>query len=221
MSVWSKIKLWLSQGVEDPSLHGINPDKDVDFTMAVVGLSAKLAKGDGQVTEDEVRAFFEVFKADRSSMPAIRRIFTLAGQSVGGFEGYARKMHRRYENQPDILEKVMDGLFHIAKANGRVDPEELDYLSQVCRIFRFSDGTWRRLLQTHKISDEKDAYAILGVERGAKMGQIKRAYFRAMIANHPDKFIGGGYPKEFERSATAKAAAINGAYQKIMRDLAL
>ena len=45
------------------------PDpNDVEFTAAVVGLGAKLAKADGLVTPDEVQMFARIFRAP----PAMR-----------------------------------------------------------------------------------------------------------------------------------------------------
>jgi len=64
------------------------PEQTLAFTIAVIGLGAKMAKADGQVTRDEVVAFREVFKIDQADEADAARIFNLARQDVAGFDAY-------------------------------------------------------------------------------------------------------------------------------------
>jgi DnaJ like chaperone protein len=51
------------------------PDEgDVDFTAAVIGLGAKLAKADGAVTVEEVKAFSRIFRTSPEDEAAVRRV---------------------------------------------------------------------------------------------------------------------------------------------------
>jgi DnaJ like chaperone protein len=108
------------------------PDpNDLEFTAAIVGLGAKLAKADGLVTIDEVAAFSRVFRSAPGDEAAMRRVFDIARQTVIGYENYARRIAKRYRDRPCLLEGVLDGLFQIAAADGVVTADELDYLRSV------------------------------------------------------------------------------------------
>lgn len=223
MTMWDRFVEWLGRADATGRAGAAplrDPERDVQFTMAVVGLSAKLARADGEVTADEVEAFFQTFDAPPSAIPSIKRVFDLAGETVGGFEGYARTIAQRYRDQCELFEKVLDGLFHIAKANGRVDPPELDYLEKVAKIFGFTPAGWRRISAAHLGAASADPYAILEVDPAASDEEIRAAYRKMIASNHPDRFISLGLPREFERTATEKTAAINRAYESIRRERA-
>ncbi|MEM7661766.1 MAG: molecular chaperone DjiA [Pseudomonadota bacterium] len=192
------------------------PDpNDVGFTAAVIGLGAKLAKADGTVTEDEVAVFMQVFQTAPEDVPSVRRVFDLARQTVRGYEGYARKIGRKYRNRPCLLESVLDGLFLIAGADGVVTADELNYLETVSQAFGFSETDFRRIRASHLGPEPGDPYAILGVPHDADFDTIRVAYRRLMADNHPDRIVTNGAPREFENAAHDKAAAITSAYAKI------
>jgi len=192
------------------------PDpNDVGFTAAVIGLGAKLAKADGTVTEEEVQVFMQVFQTAPEDAPSVRRVFDLARQTVRGYEGYARKIGRKYRNRPCLLESVLDGLFLIAGADGVVTADEMDYLETVSAAFGFSETEFRRIRASHLGPEPGDPYAILGVPHDADFDTIRVAYRRLMADNHPDRIVTNGAPREFEAAAHDKAAAITSAYAKI------
>ena len=63
-------------------------------------------------------AFKEVFKVPESQMKNASRIFDLAKQDVGGYEAYAKQLASLLKGNRKLLEDVLEGLFHIAKADG-------------------------------------------------------------------------------------------------------
>ncbi|MEL7238445.1 MAG: DnaJ domain-containing protein, partial [Planctomycetota bacterium] len=58
-------------------------------------------------------------------------------------------------------------------------------------------------------------YAILGVAPDVSDDALRRQYRRLMAEHHPDRALARGLPEEFIAIATAKAAAINEAYETI------
>ena len=66
----------------------------VAFSVAMIALSAKMAKADGIVTQDEVRAFQEFSRFRRSEARNVARLYDLAKQDIAGFETYAERMAR-------------------------------------------------------------------------------------------------------------------------------
>ncbi len=113
---------------------------------------------------------------------------------------------------------MLDGLFHIAKADGVVTVDELDYLERVGRLFGFSPLTFRRLKATHLGVGADDPYAILGVPHDAPSEVVRGAWRQALSAAHPDRARARGLPAEFIEVAEAKSSAINAAYTEVMRE---
>ncbi len=190
---------------------------DADYAMALIGLGAKMAKADGEVTRDEIAAFAQVFRAPREFEEPLLRAFNLAKQTTLGFDGYARRLKRRFRHHPAVLEDVLDGLFHIAKADGRVTDDEADYLEQVADIFGFKALEYERIRVAHLGAPEDDPFVILGVARDADLETVKRAWRKAAAQNHPDRLIARGAPTELQRIADEKMSAINAAYHEIQR----
>lgn len=223
MSIWQRIldigrSLFELDGASETLPEDLEcaPDpNDVGFTAAVIGLGAKLAKADGTVTNDEIAVFSHVFRAAPEDEVAVRRVFDLAQKTVRGYESYARKIGKKYQNRPCLLEGVLDGLFYIAGADGVVTQDEMVFLETVAAAFGFSEATFRRIKASHLGASPDDPYAILGVAHDAEFGDIRIAYRKLMADNHPDRLVTNGAPREFEMAAHDKAAAITSAYAKI------
>lgn len=223
MSFWRKLSDLIS-GPADPfdcESGDCGPGHKVDdaqFAMALIGLGAKMAKADGHVTASELDAFSQVFRAPPGAGEPIARAFNLAKQTTLGFEGYARRLARRFRANPAVLEDVLDGLFHIAKADGRLTSEENAYLAQVADIFGFSEREYARIKAGHTGETGGDPYLVLGIDADISDADLKRAYRRIASQNHPDRLIARGAPPELQKLADEKMSAINAAYAKILTD---
>lgn len=194
------------------------PGEDPAFSTAVTALGAKLAKADGNAQSAEYDTFSMVFQADTGSEGNVRRLYQLARQTTRGFEGYARRLRKRYGGCPQILEDVLDGLFHIARSDGVVTADELDYLARVAELFGLSPLTFRRIKATHLGAANDDPYVILGVAADADDSAVRAAWRALLSETHPDRARARGLPPEFVEVAEAKSAAINAAYDEIVRD---
>jgi DnaJ like chaperone protein len=195
------------------------PEKSVGFTIGMIALGAKMAKADGVVTDDEVNAFKQVFKVPEKDAPAVYRVFNLAKQDVVGFETYAAQVAKLFALKSQVLENVLDGLFHIAKADGVIHEDELTYLERVAEIFGFGPPEFSRISARH-ISIEDDPYDLLGVERNAPLAEIKKKHKALARSLHPDKLMASGVPSEMVKLATDRLARINAAYDKLAKGLA-
>lgn len=193
-------------------------DPGVAFTIAMIALSAKMAKADGVVTDEEVEAFDRIFRVPPEERASVRRFFNLARQDTAGYEAYASQIARLYAGKPAVLEDILDGLFEIAKADGVLHPGENAFLERVADTFGFAPGEYRRIRASHFAPDAADPYVVLGVAYDAGDDEIKRTYYRLVRENHPDSLIARGVPQEFILLATDKLAAINGAYEKILAE---
>lgn len=196
-------------------------DDEVVFTVALIALSAKMAKADGEVTQAEIRAFEEVLKVPESERANVYRVYQIAQQDVAGFQAYAAQVARIYRDRPAMLEDVLDALFHIAKADKHLHPAELEYLRTVADIFGLSEVEFARIRASHLGTDRADPYLVLGITPDISSEDLKKAYRRLVRENHPDTLMARGVPKELVSIANEKLAMINVAYEKILRQRGL
>jgi DnaJ like chaperone protein len=202
----------------DQDETGSAPESQIAFTVGVIALGAKMAKADGVVTPDEVEAFKEVFRVPPGEMHNVARLFNLAKQDVAGFEAYAAQLAHLFQDNRELLEDVLEGLFHIAAADGIIHPSEDEYLQAVAETFGFSTAEYRSVRARFVPADKTDPYKVLGVPRDADLDEIKLRYRKLMRENHPDKAIARGMPPEFIKIANDKVAAINAAHQQILKE---
>jgi DnaJ like chaperone protein len=84
-------------------------DSNVVFTIALIALSAKMAKADGIVTPDEIEAFNRIFRVAPEEAANVRRVFDLARRDTAGYETYAGQIARLFVGNPAMLEDILDG----------------------------------------------------------------------------------------------------------------
>jgi DnaJ like chaperone protein len=187
------------------------------FAIAVIALSAKMAKADGIVSRSEVDAFCRIFTIPPGEERNVARVYNLAKQDVAGYDAYARDIARLLADAPQMLEAVLDGLFDIARADGAIHERELAYLTDVAVIFGFDQPAFGRIRARHVIDTGVDPYLLLGADRGWDFQRLRQQYRRLVRENHPDRLMARGMPEEFIRIANERLAAINAAWESIER----
>ncbi len=193
-------------------------ENQVAFTVGVIALGAKMAKADGVVTMDEVNAFKEVFKVPEGEMKNVARVFNLAKQDVAGYEAYAEQLATMFKGNRKLLEDVLEGLFHIAKADDQLHPNEEQFLAGVAKRFGITETEFSYIKARHVIASKRNPYEVLGVQPGIGNDELKSQYRKLISENHPDKLIARGVPPEFIAIATEKVATINEAYGQIAKE---
>jgi DnaJ like chaperone protein len=221
MSIWTRITEALAALVaRGESLLAVferrrAPERSVAFTIAVIGLGAKMAKADGLVRTAEVTAFRQVFQIAPEDEPAAARVFNLARQDVAGFDAYARSIAAMFRAEPQVLEDILEGLFHIALADGRYHEGEEEFLRTVAGIFGVSDAAFDAIEARHLSGRARDPWQVLGVPRDADLATVRARWRELVRAHHPDKMIARGLPPETVTLATARLSAINRAWEEI------
>ncbi|MEZ5812056.1 MAG: DnaJ family molecular chaperone [Rhizobiaceae bacterium] len=229
MSIWTRIGDFVSQvstGAFSSVIEAVrtvfegDPEtrRRVAFSIAMIALSAKMAKADGVVTPDEVKAFQEIFEVPAADSAHVARLYNLAKSDVAGYELYAERLARLCgSGKPNcaMLEDILDGLFHIAKADGVVHERELYFLQRVAAIFGFDEVHFNRIAARHALTAGDDPYMVLGLRPDAPFEEVRRRYRELVKDNHPDRLIARGVPEEFHAIANERLAAINAAYRAI------
>ena len=211
--VWRRITSWVA------TRSGTEPAEDrVAFAVGVIALGAKMAKADGVVTMDEVNAFKEVFKVPEGEMKIVAHLFNFAKQDVAGHEAYAERLATMFKGNRRLLEDVLEGLFHIAKADEVLHPREKQYLAGVAKRFGMTDTEFAYIKARNVTGAKRNPYDVLGVKPSVSNEGLKSHYRKLVAENHPDKLIARGLPKEFVSIATKKIAAINEAYDQIAKE---
>ncbi len=229
MSVWQRLAAMVGSASERTGIVGsfvnaLDPDnwlpggRDAAFTLALIALSAKMAVSDGVVTASELRAFQRTVEIPDGIESQVDKLFRLAQQDVAGYEAYAKKIRRFFADSPETLEHVLDSLFFIATADGMIHEAELEYLRNVSDIFGFDDARFEQLTSQHVLFDRgADPFIVLGLDPSADRDEVKRVYRLLVAEHHPDRLIAKGVPEELIDVATSRMAAINNAYNQIMK----
>ncbi len=221
MSIWSRINEALAALTSGEGLSVVfeklraRPDRTVAFTIAVIALGAKMAKADGHVTRDEVTAFKEVFHIPAEEEANAARLFNLARTDVAGFEDYARRIKAMYDDDDPTLIDLMEGLFHIAMADGIYHPGENAFLAQVATIFGFDERQFLRIRAQFVPDAERDPYDVLGVDPDAPMEEVRNAWRALVRESHPDRLQARGLPEEAIKMAEKRLIVVNRAWEQI------
>lgn len=189
--------------------------RQLAFTVAMIALSAKMAKADGVVMRSEVDAFRQIFSVPLGEERNVSRLYNLTRKEVAGFESYAKRVTALFGNDRRMLADILDGLFHIAKADGAIHEQELAYLARVAEIFGFDEEDFAAIRDRHVLNGEADPYRILRADPSWDFDRLRRHYRRLVVENHPDRMIARGVPPEFLAIATRRIAAINIAWERI------
>jgi DnaJ like chaperone protein len=176
-----------------------------------------MAKADGVITRDEVKAFKEAFRISDGEMKHVSRIFNLAKEDVTGYEDFAEDLVNVFKGNRELLEDVLEGLFHIAKADEILHPQEEQFLRNVAKRFGLTDTEFNYIKARNVAATERNPYDVLGVNPSVSNDELKSHYRRLIADNNPDKLLARGVPKEFITIANKRVVAIDAAYDAIVK----
>ena len=183
------------------------------FTVAVIVLSAKMAKADGIVAADEVKAFKEAFKVSPAEMKQAAPVFNSAKRDAADFEACAEQLVELFRGNRKLLEDVLE-----AKADAEVHRQEEQFLGEVARRFGFTPAEFKSIKARHLVADKRDPYDVLGVEPSIGDEELERHYRGLIPDSHAEELIARGVPKEFVIIAIERRAALSEAYEAILKE---
>lgn len=191
-----------------------------------------LAKSDGRVTEDEIRAARRVMHR-LSLKPAQvrnaiswfedgkRRDYPLAARAV--------ELKRKYAQRQELRQLFVRLLIEVSVAKSRVRPKERALVWSVCEsvgigrvelaqieaMIRAQKGFRRSPEGSADAGRLRGAYATLGVSPSADNDAIKDAYRRLMNRYHPDKLAASNPDEAALKAAQQKTREIRSAYEML------
>ena len=174
-----------------------------------------MAKADGQVTRNEVAAFREIFSIAPEDEKAAARVFNLARQDVAGFEEYARRIRRMFDDTKGPVCDLLEGLFYIAMADGHYHPAEEAFLDRVAEIFEIPAAEYRAVRARFVPDAVPDPYAVLGVDPATPLPEIRSHWRQLVRDSHPDVMQARGVPPEAVKLSEKRLIDINRAWEEI------
>ncbi|HEY6728573.1 MAG TPA: co-chaperone DjlA [Polyangiaceae bacterium] len=202
----------------------------LDTTFAVMGA---LCKADGVVTREEIQVVEQIF--GRLNLSPEQKQAAKAAFNRGKAEGFdldatVRQFARSAPPSPLLFQMFLRLQLIAITADGQVHPAEHEMLVRVARGLGLSEyhvvqlesllrgaahgATSRRVSQEQQL---EDAYAALGVTREASEAEIKRAYRKMIVENHPDRVAAKGLPESMRAIAEERAREINAAYEVVKK----
>ena len=194
--------------------RGFAPPQQV-FAISLIILTAKLAKVDGHVSKEELIAIKQKLKIPDHEIDQVGKIFNKAKKDSLGFEPYAQQISQIYQNNPAVLDEVINILFYIAEADGKVSNSELAMIRNIAKIFALTDSQFEGIKESRKGSDKLNPYVVLGCTSNDDFATIRKKYLKLSKEHHPDVLVSKGVPNEVIEESKKKMRAINSAFDKI------
>jgi DnaJ like chaperone protein len=194
--------------------HSFAPPQQV-FAIALIILTAKLAKADGQVSKEELIAVKNKLKIPDHEIGQVGKIFNKAKEDSLGYEPYAQQIAQIYRNNPAVLDEVINILFYIAEADGKVSDSEITMIRNIAEIFGISQNQFDGIRESRKDSDKLNPYIVLGCSSNDDFVTIRKKYLKLSKEHHPDVLMNKGVPPEVIEESKKKMRSINSAFDQV------
>jgi len=185
------------------------------FAIALIILTAKLAKADGHVSKEELVAIKDKLKIPEHEINQVGKIFNKAKEDSLGYEPYAQQIAQIYKSNPAVLDEVINILFYIAEADSNVSNSEIAMIKNIAKIFGLSDSQFEGIKESRKSSDKLNPYVVLGCDPNDDFTTIRKKYLLLSKEHHPDILVSKGVPQEVIEESKKKMRAINSAFDQI------
>ncbi|MCF8024849.1 MAG: co-chaperone DjlA [Desulfobacteraceae bacterium] len=191
------------------------------FFVAAFSMLAKLARVDGQVTDEEIgsirRFMNEDLRLNAESRQMGEKIFNTALKAPQTFEEFASQFYQQFHNRPELLELMIDILLRVSVADGRMDKSEEALIESAVRTFGLPDADYQSM-KSRYVSNTEKYYAVLGCSPSDDNATIKKRYRKLVRDYHPDTIASKGLPEEFVNFANDKFREIQEAYEAIQKE---
>lgn len=185
-----------------------------DFLYRLALLSTAIMNADGKVTRTElnyVKGFFRQNFGEAATLQALQVIKNALNQEVD-LAGVCNEI--RYSMDYASRNQLLYFLFGLAKADGEICDKEIRILESIAYSLGM-DTTSFNSIKSMYYNDLDSAYATLGTDKYADDSEIKKAYRKMAVENHPDKV--GHLGEDIRKAAEEKFTMINLAYEKIKK----
>ncbi|MBW8001848.1 MAG: DUF805 domain-containing protein [Planctomycetes bacterium] len=238
--IWTLVELGFIKGTPGANRYGfplgtrssyeyapMKSDEDYSYIPPplpdLIAMFAKIAKSDGVVSPAEVSLIDDFFITILRFTPQMRkeaiRIFEQAKSSTVPYEVYAKRFYQFHQENPVLLEVIVDFLFALGLADGVLTAEEEILISQTLVIFGIEYEAYTAYREKKQQAEEspqkrktaKDYAKVLGLTEGVTSEELKKAYRNLAMQYHPDKVAHLG--SKLKQVAEEEMKKINEAYR--------
>lgn len=205
---------------------------NVDEAKFLVSLLAKVAKSDGRVSELEARLITQVLDDLSQKVSGVREylkeVYNSQKENVDNAYETARNYKRAFNLNYDTCVARLTFFLNLAYIDGEFNKSEQDVIRNIAYgfgidketldeiIFKFDSFYGSRFGVDHdEISQENDAFEVLGLSKNASLEEVKARYKELVRQYHPDILMGRGESKEVIERSTKKLQEINEAYGRL------
>lgn len=185
-----------------------------DFMFSLTVLATAIMKADNRIMRSELE-FVKTFLKQNFGVEATKEAMGMIKKLTEQTIPLAEVCHQiRYNMDTPSRTQLLYFLFGIAKADGNVSASEIRILEQISGLLGIEHATFISIKSMY-YDDLESAYQVLGVSSSATNDEIKKAYRKIALENHPDKV--GHLGEDIRKAAEEKFSQINVAYEKIKK----
>lgn len=208
---------------------------NVDEAKFLVSLLAKVAKSDGRVSELEARLITQVLDDLSQKVSGVsgvreylKEVYNSQKENVDNAYETARNYKRAFNLNYDTCVARLTFFLNLAYIDGEFNKSEQDIIRNIAYgfgidketldeiIFKFDSFYGSRFGADHdEMSQENDAFEVLGLSKNASLEEVKARYKELVRQYHPDILMGRGESKEVIERSTKKLQEINEAYGRL------
>lgn len=208
---------------------------NVDEAKFLVSLLAKVAKSDGRVSELEARLITQVLDDLSQKVSGVsgvreylKEVYNSQKENVDNAYETARNYKRAFNLNYDTCVARLTFFLNLAYIDGEFNKSEQDVIRNIAYgfgidketldeiIYKFDSFYGSRFGADHdEMSQENDAFQVLGLSKNASLDEVKARYKELVRQYHPDILMGRGESKEVIERSTKKLQEINEAYGRL------
>jgi DnaJ like chaperone protein len=208
------------------ALFGGKPDaQEAAFIETLFLLFGHLARADGFVSHQEAELgerLITDLALTRSGRKLAVESFERGKQGGFDLDEVFRRFNAVHAPRTERSRQLLDVLFELANADGKLRPAERGLLERIGEGLGFSATEVRKRLEPQKpapkgpdVRELAAAYQALGTHAEASDDEVRQAYRRKLSKMHPDKLSGQGVRGDALKGAQAKTVDLRGAYELI------
>lgn len=218
-----------NQSTEKAETANSNHSKLVKISADLFEISGYLAKLDGRISREEVKAITALMnemQLERDQRRQAENLFRRGKQaSEENMLTLVSNLQEQYHDTPEVINILVMILMQVAYSDGEMtDPEQ-----QMIRTIAMHLSLNETILSTIEVAvcceiqnieylDLRDAYKMIGVSEVASDHDIKKAWISLLKTYHPDALQAKGLPKEMLVFGKRLSQTFNLAYDRIKAD---
>ena len=214
------VTYWIQKKVS--SYESSQSESHNRFVWLLVQILINIAKIDGRVTKEEISTIQHFFQYNlhysQTQMLWVKDLIKEAISSSVTLDSLLQEFHSTFAYEPRLI--LLELIYQILYTKAVVPENELQIARNIARYLEISSYDQRTIEAKYMYRRQQTAaaardsaeqyYAVLGLEPGADMETIKKAYRKLCMTYHPDKVSHLG--DEFRQVAEEKMKEINAAY---------